>query len=126
MIVGIGTDIVSARRIQAVQMQMGDRFAKRILTPDEFHLYEQRKRSYLYLASRFAAKEATAKALGTGIGKVSFRDIETQHTENGAPFIMLYRHAKILKNKLNIQNIHLSVSDEKEFVVAFVIMEGKN
>lgn len=124
MIVGIGTDIVSVKRVQAIQERLGDRFAKRILTADEFNVYEKRKRSLLYLASRFATKEATSKALGTGIGKVSFHDIETRHTAEGAPVVLLHGYANDLKSHKNIREIHLTLSDEKEYVVAFVIMEG--
>lgn len=124
MIVGIGTDIVSVKRIRQAQERSGDRFAQRVLTPDEFYLYKKRARSAIYLASRFAAKEAVSKALGTGIGKISFQDIETQHTVNGAPVVFLHGPAADLKNHKQIKRVHLSLSDEKKYVVAFIIMES--
>lgn len=124
MILGIGTDIASIARIKGIQARLGDRFAQRILTDKEFALYVKRNRAASYLATRFSAKEAAAKALGTGIGKVSFHDLETAHTREGAPLMNFYGYAAELQQKRNVQRVHLSLSDEDTHVVAFVILEG--
>ena len=69
MIVGIGVDIVEIARVDKLIREFGGRFARRVLTDDELLEFERRKRSSSYLATRFAAKEAVAKACGTGIGE---------------------------------------------------------
>ena len=124
MIVGIGTDITSIERMRGIQTRLGDRFAQRILTPSEFDVYVQRQRAANYLATRFAAKEAAAKALGTGIGKVSFHDLETAHTPEGAPVMIFLGYAAELQKNRNIERVHLSLSDEEMQAVAFVVLEG--
>jgi len=124
VIVGIGTDIVSIERIQGIQTRLGDKFARRILTDAEFALYIKRSRSASYLASRFAAKEAIAKALGTGIGKVSFHHIETLHASTGAPVVQLHKQALAIQKAKKISCIHLSLSDEEHYATAFVVLEN--
>ncbi len=123
MISGIGTDLVSVKRIEAVIERLGDRFAQRILTDNELIVYMKRNRSVTYLATRFATKEAVSKALGTGIGKVSFHDIETFHLPTGGPAVRLHSYAKRLQTEKKINSIHLSLSDESEYVVAVVVLE---
>ena len=124
MIIGIGTDIVILERIARLQEKFGDRFAQRVLTSDEFALYTERYRSTAYLGSRFAAKEACSKALGTGIGKVSFQDMETSHSAMGGIEVKLYGYAAECQKIRDIQKVHLSLSDEKTHAIAFVIMES--
>ncbi len=68
MIVGIGVDIIEIARVDKLNQEFGERFARRVLSGDELLEFEHRKRSSSYLAMRFAAKEAVAKACGTGIG----------------------------------------------------------
>ncbi len=124
MIIGIGTDMVSIKRIESIQYRSGDRLARRILTVNELETYYNRHRSSAYLASRFAAKEAVSKALGTGIGRVSFQDIETWHNEQGIPQVLLWKYAKDLSQRQTVKSIYLSLSDEKEYALAFVILEA--
>lgn len=126
MIIGIGTDLVEIDRIKGIQQRLGDRFAKRILTIQELNLYIKRNRCPSYLALRFAAKEATAKALKTGIGKVSFLDIDTFHDEAGAPKIHLANYASIVQKEKGITHIHLSLSDEMYYAMAFVVAENNS
>ena len=88
-IVGLGTDIVEIVRITTHIERGGDKLAKRVLTPVEFDLYYKHTHPERYLAKRFAAKEAAAKALGTGIGRgVSFQHIHISNNTDGAPQII--------------------------------------
>ncbi len=123
MIVGIGTDIVSIPRIEAAWQRSGERFARRVLTAKEHAVFQHRKFSIAYLATRFAAKEAASKALGTGIGKVSFQDIEVSNLVSGAPELTFYGAALALQHEKGITRLHISLSDEKEYAQAFVILE---
>jgi holo-[acyl-carrier protein] synthase len=116
MIVGTGIDIVEIKRIKEI-MQRQPKFIDRILAEPEKERFHQLSdtRKVEFLAGRFAAKEAYAKAVGTGIGKeLSFTDIQIQNDERGKPFI--------LPTMLN-QRIHLSISHSQDYVVAQVIIE---
>ena len=79
MIVGIGTDIVKISRIKEAYDLYENRFAKKILCPAELNIFQEKQKSISYLAKRFAAKEAASKALGTGIGLISWQDIEIKN-----------------------------------------------
>lgn len=122
-IVGIGTDIVSVERIRRL-LEKTPAFARRILIPaEQVHLTEQADAA-AFVAKRFAAKEAAAKALGTGIGKVSFQDIFIEHTASGQPLLRLRGEAQIQAGYLGARSYHISLSDEREFAVAYVVLEG--
>ena len=123
MIAGIGTDIASVARIAKAWERSGERFARRILTEKEYQVFEGRNHSAAYLASRFAAKEAASKALGTGIGKVSFQDMEVSNLESGAPVLTFTGAALELQQQRGIARVHISLSDEAEYAQAFVILE---
>ncbi|MGN1401916.1 MAG: holo-ACP synthase [Bacillus sp. (in: firmicutes)] len=115
MIKGIGIDIVEIGRVKQLALSQ-PKFSKRILTEAEHQVFDALKeeRSHEYLAGRFAAKEAFAKALGTGIGQtISFRDIEVLKDDLGKPFI----------NKPFRQGVHLSISHSSQYAVAQVIIE---
>ena len=126
MILGIGTDIVEIARIHDSVTRLGDRFVKRLLTPSElarYHEFKQVEVAISYVAKRFAAKEAVAKALGTGIGRgLSFQHIEVSNDELGKPVVSVEPHG----NELLEQPVkwHLSISDEKAYAQAFVILEA--
>lgn len=125
MIIGIGTDITAIDRFEKNIEEHGDRFVNKILSDLEKPLYEQTNQKAQYLASRFAAKEATAKALGTG-----FRDglimpeVSILSNEKGKPFIQFSGKALEIANDLSVKQNHLSLSHEKHFAVAFVILES--
>lgn len=86
MIVGIGVDIAETARVEKLNAKYGQRFAERILTADELFEFDRRKRSSSYLATRFAAKEAVAKALGTGIGaQFGFHSVQIDSDSQGKP-----------------------------------------
>ena len=124
MIYGIGTDIVAVGRIARLETKFGLDFAERILSPEELLEFPQAADSAAYLAKRFAAKEAFAKAVGTGIrGAVSFRNIGIGHDALGKPELFFAPALSQWLAEQGIGRVHLSLSDEKELVSAFVIAE---
>jgi holo-[acyl-carrier protein] synthase len=126
MIFGIGVDIVRIARIQAALDHFGERFARRILSETEFEGYGKSVCTVAFLAKRFAAKEAAAKALGTGFGRVfGFRHISVVNNHHGRPFLEFHGPAKQLVQSLGISGSHLSLSDEKDYAVAFVTLTAQ-
>ncbi len=124
MIVGVGTDIVQIARISALYQKSGAAFSKRILSSSELTRLEDIARPEAFLAKRWAAKEAVSKALGTGFSQgVSFTDMTIERTEKGQPLVLLSGKAAEVANALGIQSWNISISDEKEFAVAFVVAE---
>jgi len=125
MIVGIGVDIVETQRVGKLVASHGDRFANRILTDAEFTEFIRRKRSVAYLASRFAAKEAASKALGTGIGKlVEFKSLQLSNDSSGQPRLEFLHRALRLAREKKVTNVTISLSDEKHYAVAMVLLES--
>ena len=125
MIIGIGVDIAETSRVERLLREYGDRFASRILTTNEFAEFTRRGRSCAYLATRFAAKEATVKAMGTGIGRdLGFHSIEISHDSKGKPKLAFLQQGDELCKRMNITNALISLSDEKHYVVAMVVLES--
>lgn len=123
MIFGIGTDIVSIKRMEQALERHGEPFARRVLSHDEFVEYQASKQTTHFLAKRFAAKEAAAKALGTGFRDgISLKDISVEHTSVGQPLLSFSGKAKDMVSQSGITGSHLSISDEKEYAVAFVTL----
>ena len=124
MIFGIGTDIVNIRRIN--EMKSLQTFAKKILSDKELTFYNQirKEKKVMYLSKQFAAKEAFSKAVGTGIsGKVNFRAINILRDSNGKPFCEFDDVLKKLLSDLGIIQSHVSLSDERDYAIAYVILE---
>ena len=120
MIIGIGTDIVSIERIKHIYDKFGDDFVhKNFHKLEIIHLATLTHISKIsYLAKRFAAKEAVAKALGIGIGgSLAFKDIAVINNDLGAPQILI---SSTIYPSINEYNIHVSLSDDHPFAVAFV------
>lgn len=124
MIIGIGTDIVQIDRIKRVFERQGHRFVARVLCPSELSIFEKKKQSIPYLAKRFAAKEAASKALGTGIGPISWQDMEISNNSNGAPILLLTGAAKERMELIGAHQISISLSDELDYAVAFVVLSS--
>ena len=125
MIIGIGVDIAETARFEKLSSKFGARFARRILTEDELAEFNRRRQSSSYLATRFAAKEAAAKALGTGIGEqFGFHSIQIDNNERGKPELRFLDSATDLISRLDIKNAMISLSDEKHYVVAMVVLES--
>ena len=124
MIVGTGLDIVEIDRIEKIYAQYGNAFAKRILCEDEYRDYEKQKIPARFIARRFAAKEAVAKALGTGFSTgITMSMICVAHDESGRPIIELYDKAKERADSLGVDNLLISISDERRYATAFSVME---
>ena len=124
MIVGTGLDIVEISRIQKLYDQFEDAFAKRILCDNELEDYETSKFPVRFLARRFAAKEAVAKALGTGFSAgLTLPMICVAHDELGRPIIELYDKARERADSLGAEHYWISISDEKHYATAFAVME---
>lgn len=128
MIVGIGNDLVDARRIEQSIENFGEKFLNRIYTPDEQARAKAQAKPVLSYAKRFAAKEAVAKALGTGISGFRFIDIEVFNSPEGKPEIILHRGAharmKALIRPGHNYHIHLSLSDEWPYASAYAVIEA--
>lgn len=131
MIYGIGTDIVMIARIERLIARWGDRFARRVLGPDELLEYQRRlgrgahgaAYATRYLAKRFAAKEAFSKAIGLGLtGPMTLLSLQILNERGGKPVL---RPRKALLGWLAQRRLvgHVSLSDELDSAVAFVIVE---
>ena len=125
-IFGIGTDIVNIRRIEQSLKKNKFSFKNKIFSKKEISYCEKRKNSGAFYAKRFAAKEAFSKALGTGIRKgVNLKNIEITNNVHGKPSIYLKGNlANYLKKKIKCKkyDIHLSLSDDKPWAQATVII----
>lgn len=123
MIKGIGTDILEIERIAKVYSRWGGRFGKKILTPFELERMEKNISQERFIARRFCAKEAVSKALGTGMKSgVSFPQIEIRHDKRGAPLVKLSGRAQDIFIEKQATDIKLSISDEKDYALAFAVM----
>jgi|SRR5690625_60347 len=117
MIIGTGIDMIELDRIEALAKRK-PRFVDKILTEEERVLFQQKKTDQLkveFLAGRFAAKEAFAKAYGTGIGKIGFHDMAILTGDHGEPIFQFK-----LKNHFKV---HISISHSRTFAIAQVIIE---
>ena len=124
-ILGIGTDLVSIARVEQLLARQGGRFAERILHPVEWSGYHRSAAPAAYLARRFAAKEAVSKALGVGVGAhMRFTDAGVDHDDSGRPLLVLSGHAEITAARLGVKDSHISLSDEREYALAFVVLVG--
>ena len=122
MIIGVGTDIVEVDRIRKAFSRRPEKFRRKILAAEEIEITPV-SREIEYLAKRFAAKEAISKVLGTGMQfGVSFRDIVilTDH-KTGQPLVELKGHAKQQASKKGINRILISISDERDYAMAFAV-----
>jgi holo-[acyl-carrier protein] synthase len=121
--IAIGTDILKFERLDEVVERLGERFVQRILTPEEREEYALSARPQNLLAKRFAAKEAVAKALGTGIGRgVSWQDIRISHDDKGAPLVSLSGGALAVARERGGSRVALSLADEVDCVIAFAVL----
>lgn len=125
-ILGIGTDIVQLSRIENLLSEYDDKLIARILTADEQLQFKTSNQPISFFAKRFAAKEAVAKALGTGIGPVAFKEINISNLDNGKPQVNFTGQTKVFVETLKVLDVMISLSDEKEYAVAFalVMVEG--
>jgi holo-[acyl-carrier protein] synthase len=124
MILGIGTDLVDIRRIEALMARYASRFITRVFTPEEIEYSTKRQDAASCFAGRFAAKEAAFKALSaersSGIG---FKEMQVRVSQN-IPRLELTGKAQERARDLGVTRIHLSISHDKGCAVAIVVMEG--
>src|SRR5215469_10373261 len=125
MIVGTGVDITEVARIKAALVRFGDRFLKRVFTPEEVRYCMSKANSDERLAARFAAKEAAMKAIGTGLRHgVTWQDVEVVRLPGGRPELRLSGQAAEFASRLGCKRTHLSLSHTAEQAIAHVILEG--
>lgn len=124
MIHGIGSDIVEYARIESMWARYGVRFAERVLSERELSGFKPGLHAARFLAKRFAAKEAFAKAVGSGLrDPVSLRRISITHDGLGKPVLQFDQVLRAHLAQLGISGHHLSISDERSMIVAFVVLE---
>ena len=116
-----GVDLIEIARIEEVVARHGKHYLERVFTPAELEYCGKRAES---LAGRWAAKEAVAKALGTGIGDVTWKEIEIVGDEQNAPRLTLYGMAESKAKELGLTNWSVSISHSQSHTVAFVIAVG--
>jgi len=127
MILGIGTDIVTLERIAALHERYNERFAQRILSEAEMIEFANHTQPARLLMKRFAAKEALAKAAGTGLRHpVSMSQMSVIHDALGKPGFQFSDELSGHFSKMGVSHHHLSISDERDVAVAFVVLEGKS
>jgi holo-[acyl-carrier protein] synthase len=122
MVYGIGTDIVENGRIKAAVEKWGERFLERVFSDSEISFCMSRQDPYPSLAARFAAKEAFIKAFSP-FNAVSLRDIEVISDQAGKPFLKLHGMTDRASKEKKISGMHVSLSHEHDYSVAFVLLE---
>jgi holo-[acyl-carrier protein] synthase len=127
MIFGVGTDIVELSRIQATYARFGAHFVDRLLMDEERELFERNRWPARFLAMRFAAKEATVKAMGTGFAHgMWIRDVGVVNNEWGRPLVIWSERGREVCERLGIGEGHISLSDDAGLILAFaVVMNAK-
>lgn len=121
---GIGIDLVETARIQASLDRFGDAFLERFLLPEEIEFCKSHKHPLTHIAARFAAKEAVAKAFGTGIGEaIGWHDIEVGRKPTGEPFLVLHEKAAKLFQERGGRGSHLSLTHTEHYAAAVVVLE---
>ena len=122
MILKTGIDLIEIGRIRKALERHGDRFLERIFTPAEVAECRGRVET---VAACFAAKEAVVKALGTGIGPVSWTDVECLHHTSGEPYIILHGQAQRVAESLELKHWAVSQSHSQEMATAVVVALGE-
>jgi len=123
MILRTGIDLIEIARIRAAIERHGERFSRRIFTPAELAYCAGRFES---LAARFAAKEAVSKSLGTGIGPVSWLEIEIRGGEYEMPAVILHEKAERIAKELRLTTWSVSLSHSETHAIALVVAMGEN
>jgi len=123
MIYGVGADICELLRVQQAWERFGDRFVARLLMEEEQRLFQRDKRPGRFLAMRFAAKEATVKAMGTGFAHgMWIRDVGIVNNAQGRPEVIFSARGKAVCERLGIGDAHVTLSDDAGLIVAFAVV----
>lgn len=124
MILGLGTDLVRVARMEEIIARHGERFAEKVLTAGELVEYRASRHPARLLAKRFAVKEAALKALGTGVQQgLTLAQVGLGHDALGRPYLILEGAAAARLQALGAGATHVSISDEREYALAVVIVE---
>jgi len=127
MIVGTGIDLVEIERIQHSMDRYGSRFLDRVYTAGEQEYCLRKRRSAESFAARFAAKEAGAKALGTGISRgVTWKEIEVVRERSGRPSLKFHGRAGEMAERLGVRNAALTLTHSNDTAMASVVLEGRD
>tara|TARA_R110002049_G_scaffold93308_1_gene230732 strand:- start:3002 stop:3400 length:399 start_codon:yes stop_codon:yes gene_type:complete len=125
MIFGVGTDVVELARVQAIYERFGEQFVRRILMPEEEELFRRSKQPVRFLAMRFAGKEATVKAMGTGFAHgVWVRDVGITSNAWGRPLVIWSERGQGVCDQLGIGAGHVSLTDDAGLIIAFAVVEA--
>lgn len=125
MIYGIGIDVIEPHRVARLIEKFGERFARRVLTPAEWPGYEKTARPVLFIANRFAAKEAFSKAMGTGFRyPVTLQCISVVQNRAGKPSLAFHPELDEMVRERGIVGHHLTISDESSIACACVVLES--
>lgn len=125
MIYGIGIDVIEPQRVARLMDKYGERFARRVLTPSEWPAYQKTARPVLFIANRFAAKEAFSKAMGTGFRyPVTLQCISVVQDKAGKPGLAFHPKLERLVRDRGIVGHHVTISDEKSLACACVVLEA--
>ena len=125
MVLGVGTDLMETKRIEVSIDRYGERFLERVFTTGEIaYCLRKKKNAAESFAARFAAKEAGAKALGTGISRgVTWKELEVRREANGRPTLHLSGRAAELAGAMGVRRMQLSLTHSRELAMAVVVME---
>ena len=126
MIYGVGTDICELARVQQTYDRFGDHFVDRLLMDEERKLFERNKWPVRFLAMRFAAKEATVKAMGTGFAHgMWIRDVGIVSNDWGRPLVIWSPRGQAVCERLGIGDGHVSLSDDAGLIIAFAVVMNR-
>jgi holo-[acyl-carrier protein] synthase len=127
VILGIGADVVEVERVSRLLERYGERFARRVLAPGEWEGYHASPSRHVYLASRYAAKEAFGKALGTGIrDPVLLTSIGVTHDRLGRPSLWLAPDLQALSEQRGVTAHHVTLTHERSIACAVVVLEAQS
>ena len=124
MMLGLGTDLIETSRVQESMNRFGQRFLERIYTAGEIAYCRRKKNAAESFAARFAAKEAGAKALGTGISRgVSWKELEVRREAGRRPVLHLTGRAAERATAMGVRRVHLSLTHSRDLAMAVVVVE---
>lgn len=123
MIFGVGTDLVELARVQQTFERFGDHFVERLLMDEELALFEKTRQKVRFLAMRFAGKEATVKAMGTGFAHgVWIRDVGILNDPRGRPIVAWSERGRKVCDELGVGDGHVSLTDDAGLILAFAVV----
>ena len=124
MVLGLGSDVIEIARIAQSMERFGERFLRRVFTPEEIAYCQRKKNAAESFAARFAAKEAGAKALGTGISHgISWPEIEVRREASGRPTLHWSGRAREMAERMGVRRSLVSLTHSRELAMAFVVVE---